>query len=194
MALLTAIFSGRGRQLLIRPWILLLLYAMALRTPAQAAPTREYEVKAVFLFNFAQFVDWPPQAFESPTSPIVIGVVGPDPFGGALEAAVRSELVNGRPLVVQRYRRPQDIGDCHVLFVASAVAGQMNEILARVKDHSVLTVGDSEGFTKGGGVIRFLNDKGRVRLRINVDAARAAHLKLSSKLLRPAEIIGTAGE
>src|SRR6266702_4256829 len=79
-----------------------------------ATATREYQVKAVFLFNFTQFVEWPAGAFARVNTPLVIGVLGDDPFGAYLDETVRGETANGRPLVVVRYRRVQEIGDCQV--------------------------------------------------------------------------------
>lgn len=153
------------------------------------AATPEYQVKAVFLFNFAQFVEWPAQAFADAGSPLVLGVLGDDPFDTVLEEAVRSEKVNNRSLVVRRYRRPEDIEDCHILFICRSEASHFGEIVARLHDRSILTVGDAEGFNLRGGMIRFITESNKTRLRINAEAAKAAHLTLSSKLLRPAEIV-----
>jgi len=160
---------------------------------AQVAAAREYQIKAVFLFNFAQFVDWPPAAFPDATSPLVIGVLGDDPFKGYLDETVRGETVNNRPIVVQRFRRVEEIAACHVLFVSRSETSRLEQILAGLKDRSILTVGDDEDFARRGGMIRFVTDNNKVRLRINVNAAKAAKLTISSKLLRPAEIV-TSGK
>ncbi len=166
-----------------------LFLSAAPRAAAQAPATREYQIKAVFLFNFAQFVEWPAAAFASADSPIVIGVVGDDPFDGALDATVRGEKINDRPLVVRRYRRGEDVTGCHILFISSSESARLGEILAPLQNHPVLTVGDMEGFSLRGGMIRFLTENNRTRLRINLAAAKAAQLVISSKLLRPAEIV-----
>ena len=168
-----------------------LIFVGALQGVLEAAPTREYQVKAVFLFNFAQFVDWPADSFAAPNSPVIIGVLGDDPFGGLLEAAVRGETAHGRPLVVQRFSRASEIEVCHVLFISPKDQQNLAEILRDLQGRNILTVGESEDFAKSGGIIRFMTDNGKIRLRINVDAARDANLKLSSKLLRPAEIVHT---
>jgi len=160
---------------------------------AQPEPSREYQIKAVFLFNFVQFVDWPPQAFAGPESPVVIGVLGEDPFGPALDEAVRGENVNGRPLVVHRFRRIEDVGLCHVLYVSRSETSRLPQIMTRLKGRSILTVSDTDEFTRLSGIIRFVTENNKVRLRINVDAAKAADLTISSKLLRPAEIISSGG-
>src|SRR5256886_15925278 len=88
-------------------WLVLAgaLFSGVLRSPAQAAPSREYQIKAVFLFNFAQFVEWPSVAFAGSNSPLVIGILGGGPFGAYLDENVRDEKVNNRPLAIQRYRQ-----------------------------------------------------------------------------------------
>ena len=156
--------------------------------PAQPAPAKEYQVKAVFLYNFAQFVEWPEAAFPETQTPLVIGVLGEDPFGGYLDETVRGEKVNNRPLVIERYRRAEEIKICHILFISRTEADRLEKIFAELKG-SILTVGDFEGFTKRGGMMRFVTEKNKTRLRINLEAAKAAKLTISSKLLRPAEII-----
>lgn len=174
-------------------WFALLLLLGGLMPPAsaqaQTAIAREYQLKAVFLFNFAQFVAWPPAAFAASDSPLVIGVLGEDPFHNALDDTVRGEKVDGHPITVERYRRLDDLRACHVLFVCRSEFGHLDQILARLKGQPVLTVGDVEGFAQRGGMIRFLNESNKVRFRINVEAAKAANLTISSKLLRPADIV-----
>lgn len=161
---------------------------------AQQGPAPEYQVKAAFLFNFAQFVEWPAAAFPEPDSPMVIGVLGEDPFGGDLEAIVRGEVVNGHPLTVERFGRVEEITACHILFVSKGEAARLDRILAALKGRSILTVGDMRDFAGRGGMIRFVTDRSRIRLRINLEAARADELTISSKLLRPADIVSTGKE
>lgn len=166
-----------------------LLLAAWFSGPAQAAVSREYEIKAIFLYNFAQFVDWPPGAFRDENAPVVIGVLGEDPFGTSLDEAVRGETVKGRPLVVRRFSRIEDVTTCHVLFISQSETARLGQIMAALKGRSILTVGDTEEFSRRAGMIRLATENNKVRLRINVDAAKAADLAISSKLLRPAEIV-----
>lgn len=105
---------------------------------AQVPVTQEYQVKAVFLFNFTQFVDWPAGAFSDAQAPIVIGVLGDDSFGVYLNETVRGERVNDRALSVRRYRRVEDIDACQVLFISQSEAGHLDRIIARLKDRSIL--------------------------------------------------------
>ena len=196
MALLTKLlsrpspFRTRGAR---RLWLLALLVACGLRPGARAEvqPSPEYQLKAVFLFNFAQFVDWPATAFPAPQTPLVIGVLGDDPFGPYLDGLVVDEKISGHPLSVRRFRRVADIDFCHVLFVSPSESTRLPEILAALQGRSTLTVGDSPEFSRRGGMVRFVSEAGKIRLRINVEAARACGLTLSSKLLRPATIVTT---
>ncbi|MDE3083993.1 MAG: YfiR family protein [Verrucomicrobiota bacterium] len=154
---------------------------------AQTAPAREFQLKAIFLFNFTQFVNWPSEAFSSPSAPLVIGVLGGDPFGSFLDETVQGEKVDGHPLVVRRYRRVDEIQGCHILFISGTESWRLDWILSVLKGHSILTVGDWGDFTLRGGMIRFITRNHKIRFRINADAAKAAHLTISSKLLRLAE-------
>jgi hypothetical protein len=155
------------------------------RLSAETSP--EYQVKAVFLFNFAQFVDWPPKAFPEPQTPLVIGVLGEDPFGTYLDETVRGENVNNRPLVVQRYRRIGDIKTCHVLFINRSETDRLEQILASLRGRNILTVGDTDDFAQRGGMIQLVTEKNKIRMRINLEVVKAANLTISSKLLRVAE-------
>lgn len=157
---------------------------------AAPQPTaRAYEVQAVYLYHFAQFVEWPATAFPSAESPIVFGVLGSDPFGSFLDDVVRSERVNGRRLVVKRFNSVAEIDTCHILYVGHNDPSTITRALEALHGRGVLTVGDAELFNQKGGIIRFVTENNRVRLRINLQAARAAGLVISSKLLRPAEIV-----
>ena len=161
----------------------------ALLLHAQTNTSPEYQLKAVFLFNFAQFVDWPPKAFPDAQAPLVIGVLGDDPFGPYLDETVRGEKVSGRPLLVQRYRRVGDIRTCQVLFISRSEIDRLDQVLSTIKGRNVLTVGDSEDFALRGGMIQLVTEKNKIRMRINLEAVKAANLTISSKLLRVAETI-----
>ncbi len=173
-------------------WCTLVMMALVHEAYGAEEPT-EYQVKAVFVFNFARFVEWPPQAFTAPNEPFVIGIVGPDPFGARLDEAVRGEQVGQHPLLVRRFRNADEIGDCQILYIDRSEGAQLSRILAALNRRSTLTVTDLDGAAQRGVMIQFLTESNRIRLRINVGAARAAGLTISSKLLRPAEIVATDG-
>jgi hypothetical protein len=177
-------------------WLSLALGVLAsllvpLRRDAHAATPRspEHQIKAAFLFNFAQFVDWPTNALPKPQSPLVIGVLGADPFGVALDEIVRGETIKGHPLVIQRYRQVEDVGACHILFITEADSTKLKPIFARLSGRNILTVGDAEAFTQRGGMIRFFTEQKKIRLEINVAAVQKAGLTISSRLLRLARIV-----
>ncbi len=165
-----------------------LLLVSSLCASAQMSATTEYQVKAVFLFNFAQFVEWSPQSFASANSPLVISVLGENPFGSYLENVVAGEKVNGHPLVVHYYKNAEDIKNCHILFINKAQENSMSTILTSVRGKNILTVSDASGFLYDGGMIRFFTRNNKINLQINIDSARADNLVISSKLLRLAEI------
>jgi len=186
------------RRLWRRPaWLIALAAWLVHGVTAWSAETTvssEYQLKAVFLFNFTQFVEWPREAFAEPNSPIVIGVLGTDPFGAYLDQTVQGENINGRPLEIRRYRTVAEIGVCHILFISQSEMPRIKDIISRLRTRSILTVGDSDSFAVNGGIIRFMTDKGRIRLRVNLDSAKAAGLTISSKLLRSADIVASQKE
>jgi hypothetical protein len=167
---------------------ILLLVAGSPTLSAQPTASAEYQIKAVFLFNFARFVDWPTKAFPDANSPFVIGVLGDDPFGSYLDETVRGEKVNEHPLTVQRYRRVSEIKACQVLFISRSEADHVDQILASLKGRSILTVSDTDDFVAHGGMIRLAIEKNKPRMHIKLDAVKAANLAISSKLLRVAEV------
>ena len=154
-------------------------------------PVNEYDLKAAFLFNFAQFVDWPSKAFPTPETPITIGILGDDPFGHTLNEIVANEAVRSRRLIVRRFRSVEEIGPCHILFINPSESMSLPRILAALRHRSILTVGETPDFATRSGMIGFVVSDNRLRLRINLAAARAARLTISSKLLRQAQIVGS---
>ena len=165
----------------------------ALQVHAQDALS-EYQVKAAYLFNFLKFVEWPDESFADPIAPIVIGVVGEDPFGNALPQVVIGKTVQGRDLVIRIYHTGEDLRGAHILFISASERKRLPMILSSLRGSNVLTVADTAGFLDAGGMIQFLNENGRVRFAINVDAAGRAKLKMSSKLLSLAKVVGGNGK
>jgi hypothetical protein len=183
---------GGSRPPRLRACIIVMLLSMCTTAVlARAATLDEYQVKAVFLFNFTQFVEWPRTAFTGPDAPFVIGVLGADPFGRHLDDVVQGERVDGHPIVVRRLDRIDDAAGVHILYVDRSAGIQLAPgAVGRLDAQSTLTVSDAETQAARDVVIRFLNANNRIRLRINVTSAQSAGLVLSSKLLRPAEIVG----
>ncbi|MDQ2639766.1 MAG: YfiR family protein [Pseudomonadota bacterium] len=172
--------------------LLCCLAGMGAQAPlARGATPTEFQVKAVFVFNFVTFVQWPPEQ-AAPSSPFTICLLGADDLADHLEDAVRGEQVDGRPLQVRRYRSVEEVGDCRILYIGRALQGQLGRVLARLDGRRTLTVSDAVDAARSGVMIQLANEKNRVRLLINVDAAQAAGLTISSNLLRPAEIVRTS--
>lgn len=150
---------------------------------ADDAVAKEYAVKAAFLVNFAQFVDWP-EGVVGQDEQIVIGVVGRDPFGGSLDAIVATKNAKEKRYAVQRYKGVNDLGPCHILFITPKEEQPVLEIIKALEDRPVLTVGETEVFARCGGIINFIVDRDRVRFEINQASAEKAQLRISAKLLR----------
>jgi hypothetical protein len=167
----------------------LVLCVIAVPKTAAASDDLEHQVKAGFLYNFTKFIDWPAEAFSDPSAPIVIGILGDDPFGSQLDKAVQGETSGGRPLVVKRFKRAEDAKACHLLFVSDSEARRFPEIVATLKGAPVVTVGEMDKFVLRGGMIGFVIERGKVRFEINPDAAGRIKAKLSSQLLKLAKIV-----
>jgi hypothetical protein len=173
-----------------RGWFCAVAAGLLLAGAARAQPLREYEAKAAFLYNFVSFVEWPENAFADAKAPFVIGILGNDPFGRVLDDVVANERAKNRPLMVKRLSRVDEAEDCQIVFVSASEARYTAEILRRCGDRPVLLVGDSPGFAEAGGSVGFRMEGARLKLDMNVDAARARNLNVSSKLLRVAHVIG----
>ncbi|PWU03934.1 MAG: DUF4154 domain-containing protein [Terriglobia bacterium] len=158
-------------------------------TAAWGQVADEYQVKAFFLYNFTRYVEWPAQRFNSPSDPLVICVLGQNPFGNALEEAVKGKAVDGRTLVVRGLSDLHPPCTCHILFVSASERKRFQAAAGVVRTAGVLTVGEAEGFVNDGGVINFKLDDGKVRFEINVEAAAQEQLHISSKLLSLARIV-----
>jgi hypothetical protein len=168
-------------------WLVALLVFSGQTSSAQSV-SKEYQVKAAFLYNFSQFIEWPASALPG-TQPLIIGVLGEDPFGAYLDELVRGERVSNHPLIVRRFHQVAEIRTCHILFISQSEANRLEQILTYLKGRNILTVGDIENFAGRGGMIRFVTENNRIRFGINLAAARDANLTISSKLLRAAEIV-----
>lgn len=166
---------------------------------ADSTQSREYQVKAAFLYNFIKFVDWPEENLADSNEPITIGIIGKEPFGDAFEP-IKDKLIKGKKAIVKRFKGLEElkksaeehpqieaIRQCHLLFICHSEKEKLEEIINCVQDHSVLTVGDMKGFLKSGGIINFIMEGKKIRFEINVTAAKRAKLKIRSQLLRLAK-------
>jgi hypothetical protein len=160
------------------------------RAAADLAPrSPEYVIKAAYLYNFAMFVEWPDDAFPTTDSPLSIGVVGDDPFGGALERTVAGKRINKRRIVVDRVQSVQDARRCHIVFITVDGDPRMSEFSTRLSGQSVLLVGESSDVLRQGATIGFTVRDNKVGYDINLGAAKRARLTVSSKLLNLARVV-----
>jgi hypothetical protein len=156
---------------------------------AESTGTSEYDVKAAFLFHFAQFVEWPPGAFKDEHTPLTYCTLGVDAFRGSLDESVKGKRIGNRELRVRHLKEREQIDGCHVLFLSVAQRGLEGEPLASANGHPVLTVGETEHFVQRGGIIGFCLEEKKIRFEINLEAARRAQLKISAKLLALAKTV-----
>lgn len=183
--------------LLLTTWLPWPSPALAQAPAADEPPAAsEYAVKAEFLHRFAQFVTWPPEAFPpggaapaADDAPLTVGVLGADPFGSVLDAAMAEARVGGRRFVVRRFRTLAELQPCHILFVPATEEPRLPEVLERLRGTPTLTVGETRRFARQGGVIGFRLVEDRLRFEINASAAERARLKVSSQLLRLATVV-----
>ena len=180
-------WGRRSLRLVLLP-LLCALVCFGGSNPAESHSAQEYEVKAVFLYNFAKFVEWSPGALGSPDEPLIIAVIGKDPFGRALDL-IKDKTVGGRTILIRRFAGIEDLGKCHILFIASSDREEVSHIVRATKNLSILTVGELKGMGATGVVINFIIENSKVRFEINPDAANRAGLKISSHLLKLARII-----
>jgi len=156
---------------------------------AVAAPGRECEIKAAFLYNFTKFIDWPAQTFATADAPIVMGVLGDSPCVQALERLVKDRKVNGRTIVVRRIASAAEAKVTQLLFVGSAQEAQFAGLEPALHSLPVLTVGESPAFATLGGAIDFVPQGDKIRFEINIDAAEHAGLKISAQLQKLASVV-----
>ena len=161
------------------------------RIRAQSEVPKEYQIKAAFLFHFAQFVEWPSKSFTNANAPIVIGVLGENSFGGALDEIVKGETIGNRKIAVQYSHRVQDLKNCQIVFVSKSETTLLPRILKELDGNNLLTVGECDGFAGRGGVMNFYIEDGRVHFEINPDAAERERLNISSQLFRLGKIVKT---
>jgi YfiR/HmsC-like len=181
--------GNRGTRFLTRRVVALVCLIAAFSVRGQEKGSSEYQVKAAFLFHFAQFVDWPNETFTNETSPLTYCTLGEDPFRGELEASLSGKKIGARPIRVQHLRQTQEIPECQILFIGGMERKRMSTLLAALKGAPVLTVGDADHFVNEGGVIGFCLEEKKIRFEINLNAATEARLKISARLLSLAKTV-----
>ena len=184
-------FSRGRRRIAVLLLAMLVIMGSVSEVPAQGGAASEYQVKAAFLFHFAEFVEWPQQTFRSEAEPLVYCIIGDDPFRGVLDAALNGKTIGAHPVQVRHVKRAQEISGCQVVFLGENEKKQLPALLATFKENPVLIVGESEHFAQSGGTIGFCLEENKIRFEINLETAERARLKISSRLLALAKnVIG----
>jgi len=148
---------------------------------SEKRPTLEYQVKASYLYNFLQFVEWPPEALTGGT--VLVCVFGEDNFGAALQA-ITGETARGLAIAARHFSKPEGLEACHVVFVSASERSREPLVLQRLAGQPVLTVGETAGFVERGGTINLVRIADKIRFEINQQAAEHNHLKISAQLLQ----------
>lgn len=157
-----------------------------------AGAQSEDQVMAAFLYNFARYVEWPKAAFDLEDMPVKICMLNSRAFGEVVSQTVSGKSVGEREVVVAQTSSLRDLAGCHILFVGSDDFANQAETIAALRDRSIFSVSDREGFASAGGIANFFRADNRVRFEINPAAAQKAGLKVSSKLLRLAKLVNSA--
>jgi len=155
---------------------------------AQNALQHEYEIKAAYLYNFINYIDWPAETLPAAGGTITIGIIGENPFGSAFEN-LNGKQIKGRTLAVKTISSAKDLDACQMVFVCASEKNRLPEVLSQLKDSRILTVSEIEGFAEQGGIINFISERNKVRFEINLDAARHLGLTISSELLKLAKLV-----
>jgi hypothetical protein len=162
------------------------LHTLTLAAPAaQAQPVTEQDIKAVFLFKFTNFVEWPSSAWQG-TDPFRFCVAANKEMTAIIERTMKDETVNGHVVEIRPVDAPEDARRCHILFIGRSEMARAPVLLGEVRDRPVLTVGESEDFLTKGGAIGFVLAERRVTFDINVANAKRGGLSMSSRLLQVA--------
>ena len=181
------LFSKASRHQLIRLAVLFISLIFAARVTNAGEPSvTESQIKAAFLLNFAKYVEWPPESLDE-AGPIVIAVFGDNEVSDDVQKLAENKIVGGRRIEFRRAQGPDDCANCHVLFIGTSEPRLISDILGRLADSSVLTVGECDEFLDKGGIINLARRDRKIRLDISLASARQARLKISSKLLTVAD-------
>jgi hypothetical protein len=180
---------SRDRGVLLQCTIAAVVYLLFTWSSAlgQQKPS-EYQVEAAYLYNFGRFVEWPAKGTNAPGS-FTICVLGEDPFGQALDAALAGEAIGNQRVIARRISSPQMSVDCQILFISSSEANRLNKIIEALNKSPVLTVSNIPQFSERRGMIQFVLEENRIRFEVNLTATQRAGLTLSSDLLKVATVV-----
>lgn len=159
----------------------------------QPQPAFEYELKAGFLYNFAKFVEWPPETFAMANDALVLCVLGKNTASVVLTRVLQGKAVKGKKLVIRPTTELTTLRSCHIVFISGVEENRLAQVWEALQGAQVLTVGEMERFARQGGIINFIQVQNKIRFEINLNAAKRAGLKLSSQLLKLAILVEDKG-
>jgi len=148
----------------------------------------ERAVRAAFVFNLTKYVSWP-QAHDR----LMVGVIGDGNMGPVLKQVLDGKVSDGRRITVVMHPSDADLRECDLLYLAESSAAKLRSILDRVSSRAVLTVGDTEEFTRAGGMVRLARSGDQIEIAVNLAALRSRKLEMSSRLLNLAVIVSANG-
>ena len=165
--------------------ILCCLLLLLAAPTARAQPTApENQIKAACLAKFSQYLEWPAAAFTNADQPILIGILGTDPFGPEFDERLRAFKTTGRPVQARRLRRVEEARGCHLLYFSASENGSLPTHLAALRGQPIFTAGDHEDFLLLGGTLRFWRHGEQIAFQINSEALREAQIKAHPRLLQ----------
>lgn len=170
-------------------WNMLVLFVLGFQVGGHAQTVSEYQAKALYLYNFAKFVDWPVGAFPGSAAPLQLCVFRENPFGSDLEQIVEGKVIAGHPVRIVTVQNGDQARGCNILFIGRSQSKQSSQILGVLGPVSVLTVGESKGFVQQGGIVNFVLQDDRVQFEVNQKAAELVRLNISSRLLSLAKLV-----
>jgi len=193
-AIVTSFFFGSKRRIRVFCATLAIItgiyWPAAISVSAELTRPAEYELKAAFLYNFIKFTEWPAQALGKQEEPFVIGVLGKDPFGAALDKLIDGETIHNKSIVARRFPKMDEAAaNSHVLFISSSEENNLLSILKVLDGQAVLTVSEIANFAQRGGVIDLKKENNRIVFEINLLAAKRAGLSMNAQLLKLAKTV-----
>lgn len=174
----------------LRKFFMIFCIVCFLVSLSAVAQQSEYTIKAVFLEHFTRFIEWPDSSQTADaSSPFVLSVIGENPFDSILEQVYAEQRIKNREVIIRYISTPDEISDCHMLFIASSAAEILSEILSNTRDKPILTVSDTNGFAAKGVLINFFLAGDKIKFEINEKAAHESGLVMSYRLLNLARIV-----
>ena len=161
---------------------LILLASILAANSTEAASGTLHQLKSAFIFNFSKYIGFPSEALQE-GKPFLVGIEGEDDYGPDLVAALNGKLVDGHAFVVRRVRNLAEMRQCQFMIVGESKDEEIRRVVRAVQGSPVVLIGDGSEFTRDGGTIAFVEVDNRVRFDVNLEAAKASRLTISSKLL-----------